>query len=185
MVHYYEDGATAPGLPEVISLPASLTGRMARISVETLKLASRVRSSGARLVLVSGTRYSTFVKRLPYLPRADAYVIENGGRIFYPREDATESTETRKGEDDSTVSNSSAVASELTSVVGDPLLTAHPESALKEDLKWREKMEGVTGPAFQDAKAPEDRDGPLWDLYREAVSEGFEVDTNTYYTMIR
>lgn len=185
MVHYYEDGANAPGLPEVISLPASLTGRMARISVETLKLAARVRSSGARLVLVSGTRYSTFVKRLPYLPRADAYVIENGGRIFYPQGAATGGVETPKGEGGSTVDSSSGVPSDLASAVGDPSLTAHPESALTEDLQWRSKMEGVTGPASQDAKKPEDREGPLWELYRKAVSEGFEVDTNTYYTMLR
>ena len=150
-MHYYEDGTNAPGLPEVISLPASFTGRMARISVETLKLAARVRSSGARLVLVSGTRYSTFVKRLPYLPRADAYVIENGGRIFYPRGAiATEGVDTPRGEGSSTIDNPSSVPS----VVGDPSLTAHPESALTEDLRWREKMEGVTGPASQDAKAP-------------------------------
>lgn len=184
-MHYYEDGANAPGLPEVISLPASLTGRMARISVETLKLAARVRSSGARLVLVSGTRYSTFVKRLPYLPRADAYVIENGGRIFYPQGAATEGVETPKSEGGSTADSSRAISSDVASIVGDPSLTAHPESALTEDLEWRRKMEGVTGPASQDAKDPVDREGPLWELYRKAVSEGFEVDTNTYYTMLR
>ncbi len=32
-----------------------------------------------------GTRYSTFASRLSYLPFADAYVIENGGRIFFPK----------------------------------------------------------------------------------------------------
>ncbi|CAN0534289.1 unnamed protein product, partial [Ectocarpus sp. 8 AP-2014] len=83
LVHYYESEADAPGMPEVLPLPESATGRKARISIETLKLAAQVRESGARLVLVSGTRYSTFVNRLPFLPRADAYVIENGGRVFY------------------------------------------------------------------------------------------------------
>ena len=35
-------------------------------------------------VLLTGARTSTLLQRLPYLPAADAYVAENGGRIFYP-----------------------------------------------------------------------------------------------------
>eukprot|EP00903_Cladosiphon_okamuranus_P015018 g13896.t1 len=182
LVHYNEneaDGSASPP-PGVLALPSSATGRKAVISVETLKLAAKVRASGAKLVLVSGTRYSTLVSRLPFLPRADAYVIENGGRIFYPK---------KKGADgEAEPSEKAEVAGaqgEEESAVGDPTLTAHAASALEEDLKWREMMESATGPASQDAKAPEDREGPLWDLYRKAVAEGFEVDTNTYYTMIR
>lgn len=181
-MHYYEDEADAPGPPEVISLPASATGRMAHVSLETLKLAARLRSSGAHLVLVSGTRYSTFVNRLPYLPRADAYVIENGGRIFYPKRAGTAASGKPAKEDDD---EEEEVCAGEPSAVGDPSLTAHSEDALEEDLKWRENLEGVTGPASQDAKDPGDREGPLWDLYRRAVAEGFEVDTNTYYTMLR
>lgn len=130
-----------------------------------------MRASGAKLVLVSGTRYTTLVNRLPFLPRADAYVIENGGRIFYPKNAGTPPPP--------------GGAEEEESAVGDPTLTAHAASALEEDLNWREALESATGPASQDTKAPEDREGPLWDLYRKAVAEGFEVDTNTYYTMIR
>ncbi|CAM9816863.1 unnamed protein product [Hapterophycus canaliculatus] len=194
LVHYYEDEAAAPGPPEVLPLPASATGRKARISTETLKLAARVRTSGSRLVLVSGTRYSTFVNRLPYLPRADAYVIENGGRIFYPkRERGSGGGGGGGGSGDgvggvggaSSCEAAGEEAQEEESAVGDATLTAHAAAALTEDLKWRETMEGATGPASQDTKAPGDREGPLWDLYRKAVSEGFEVDTNTYYTMIR
>ena len=37
------------------------------------------------LVLISGMRTTTLFQRLPYLPRADAYVSESGGQIFYPR----------------------------------------------------------------------------------------------------
>lgn len=183
-MHYYEDEADAPGMPGVISLPASATGRKARISVETLNLAAKVRASGARLVLVSGTRYSTFVNRLPFLPRADAYVIENGGRIFYPTKD-TAAAAAAGGDGETSSSSCEAGGEGEKSAVGDPALTAHPASLLTEDLKWRETMESSTGPASQDTKTPEDREGPLWDLYRKAVSEGFEVDTNTYYTMIR
>ncbi|CAM9842275.1 unnamed protein product [Ectocarpus sp. 12 AP-2014] len=195
LVHYYESEADAPGMPEVLSLPESATGRKARISIETLKLAAQVRASGARLVLVSGTRYSTFVNRLPFLPRADAYVIENGGRVFYPKKDVASvsaaagsgdkgHTEANSGEGGGGGSGEPSCPDEK-SAVGDPTLTAHAASALTEDLKWRETMESATGPASQDAIAPEDREGPLWDVYRAAVAEGFEVDTNTYYTMIR
>ena len=35
-------------------------------------------------VLITGARTSTLLARLPFLPAADAYVAENGGRIFYP-----------------------------------------------------------------------------------------------------
>lgn len=178
LVHYYDDEADGmPALPGVLPLPSSATGRKAVISVETLKLAAKVRASGAKLVLVSGTRYSTLVNRLPFLPRADAYVIENGGRIFYPKKAVAARPPSAAGGDDE--------EKEAESAVGDPTLTAHGASALEEDLKWRETLEGATGPASQDAKEPGDREGPLWDLYRKAVAEGFEVDTNTYYTMIR
>ncbi len=37
-----------------------------------------------RQVLITGARTATLLQRLPYLPSADAYVAENGGRIFYP-----------------------------------------------------------------------------------------------------
>ncbi|OEU17932.1 hypothetical protein FRACYDRAFT_161642, partial [Fragilariopsis cylindrus CCMP1102] len=39
--------------------------------------------------LISGMRTSTFLQRLPFLPKADAYATENGGRIFYPLNDNT------------------------------------------------------------------------------------------------
>eukprot|EP00752_Nemacystus_decipiens_P003206 g2967.t1 len=184
MVHYYDNEAGGvPKLPGVLPLPSSATGRKAVISMETLKLAAKVRASGAKLVLVSGTRYSTLVNRLPFLPRADAYVIENGGRIFYPKRGAPAPP---SGEEEEEAAADAAGGEEKEeSAVGDPTLTAHAASALEEDLKWRETMESATGPASQDAKEPGDREGPLWDLYRKAVAEGFEVDTNTYYTMIR
>lgn len=98
-MHYYEnDDEVPPGLPEVVPLRASATGRMGRISVETLRLAARVRSKGAKLVLISGVRYSTFAARLPYLPRADAYVIENGGRVFFPKSNVDVSEAGGRGE---------------------------------------------------------------------------------------
>eukprot|EP01084_Bolivina_argentea_P249241 417137_1 len=70
---------------KVLSLPVSQTGRCGFITMNTLKLCGSVREKGVPLILISSTRYSTFASRLPYLPFADAYVIENGGRIFFPK----------------------------------------------------------------------------------------------------
>lgn len=54
------------------------------ISLETLTVLERARAAGHLLVIVTGARYSTLMLRLPALPAADAYICENGGRIFYP-----------------------------------------------------------------------------------------------------
>ena len=83
-----EDGGsftTHDGLEiKVRALPPSSTGMQAFISERTLHLVSLIRQAGHRFVLISGARSSTFLERLPYLPAADAYVMENGGRIFMP-----------------------------------------------------------------------------------------------------
>lgn len=57
------------------------------ISAGTLHLVAQLRSRGALFVVISGARLSTLLMRLPYLPAADAYVCENGGRILYPGSD--------------------------------------------------------------------------------------------------
>lgn len=54
------------------------------ISIKTLTKLDRLRKGGVRLVLITGARLSTFLTRMAFLPAADAYVCENGGRIFYP-----------------------------------------------------------------------------------------------------
>ena len=66
------------------ALPASSTGTQAFISERTLQLVSEIRQAGNLFVLISGARSSTVMERLPFLPAADAYVMENGGRIFVP-----------------------------------------------------------------------------------------------------
>lgn len=83
LVHYDHDDneADADG---VWTLPPSSTGKVGVISEETLRRCAELRSRGVRLVLISGMRTPTLRSRLPYLPRADAYCAENGGRIFYP-----------------------------------------------------------------------------------------------------
>jgi hydroxymethylpyrimidine pyrophosphatase-like HAD family hydrolase len=65
-------------------LPASTSGARGIISLRTLELYAAFRAIGHKLILISGCRYSTLIQRLPYLPAADAYVCESGGRIFYP-----------------------------------------------------------------------------------------------------
>lgn len=51
--------------------------------MKTLQDLARLRSQGVLLVLITGARSATLLQRLPFLPQADAYVCENGGRIFY------------------------------------------------------------------------------------------------------
>ena len=55
------------------------------ISVKTLTELAAIRSEGTLLVLLTGARTSTLFSRLPFLPAADAYVSENGGRLFFAR----------------------------------------------------------------------------------------------------
>ncbi|KAG7673531.1 hypothetical protein Ndes2526B_g03016 [Nannochloris sp. 'desiccata'] len=65
-------------------LPASTSGAQGIISLRTLELYASLRAMRRKVILISGCRYSTLIQRLPYLPAADAYVCESGGRIFYP-----------------------------------------------------------------------------------------------------
>lgn len=54
------------------------------ISVKTLTEIDRMRKGGVKIVLITGARLSTLLMRMAFLPAADAYVCENGGRIYYP-----------------------------------------------------------------------------------------------------
>jgi len=78
----YRSKASGTAL-DIIALPLSSTGLQAFISVETLELVQNIRGAGAMLVIISGARVSTVTSRIPMLPTADVYVMENGGRIFY------------------------------------------------------------------------------------------------------
>ena len=89
-----DDGDNIPGMERavledgsdvaVLRLPPSSSGSRGVISCETLRLYGDIRKSGAVLVLISGCRSSTLLQRLPYLPKADAYVCESGGQIYLP-----------------------------------------------------------------------------------------------------
>ena len=64
--------------------PLSLTPLQGVISATTLHLVAKLRSKHVKFVVISGARLGTLMMRLPYLPAADAFVCENGGRVFYP-----------------------------------------------------------------------------------------------------
>jgi len=66
-------------------LPPSSTGMRGCISRSTLVQVQRLRTRGHNVVVVSGMRLPTFLKRLPFLPIADGYAVENGGRLFWNR----------------------------------------------------------------------------------------------------
>jgi len=76
----FQDGRRAP----VLRLPQSSSGSQGIISIASLEEYAKLRECGIKLVLISGCRSSTLFERLPYLPKADVYVCESGGRIFYP-----------------------------------------------------------------------------------------------------
>lgn len=157
LIHYYEgDGDVQPGADLAVGLPASKTGRRGFISHQTQQKIAAIRAAGTKVVLVSGVRESTFVDRMPYLPFTDAYVLENGGRTFYP--------------------NSQALASGST--------TAPSFESLEEDMIWREELAEACGIATGDAPISL-RTGPIYELCRELLEAGFSVDTHTYYTMLR
>jgi hypothetical protein len=173
--------------PRLLKFPPSSTGMVGLISVETLRLCQRFRQEhDVKLVLVSGMRWTTLQKRLPYLPRADAYCCEAGGRIFYPV-----STTTAEIASDTTFPVRYAAA-------GDDTLKPF---CLVEDMEWRRRMEQLeaAGPngfigndstdqelGSTDEPIPlEDRQGALWSFARRLIQQGLVLDTDGYATCFR
>ena len=68
---------------ELLELPESSSGSRGFIGLNALRLYQRIRDEGLLLVVISGCRYSTLLERLPFIPEADVYACESGGRIFY------------------------------------------------------------------------------------------------------
>lgn len=68
---------------KVLALPPNSAGLQGIISLNTLSTMTGFRSRTHMTVIVTGARNSTMLQRLPFLPVADAYVSENGGRIFW------------------------------------------------------------------------------------------------------
>ena len=184
----------------LLQLPPSSTGMRGVISLKTLQLCQRLRqmqvpscaSQGdelsktqrVQLVLVSGMRTTTLFQRLPYLPFADAYCCENGGRIFYPEplsaeEDAVSGSYDKNG-----------------CYIFSPRHSEAQRYRLVEDMTWRQRMSqpDYAGPdAFptsntadpQTAIPVEQRQGKLWEFASQLKRRGWILDDRGYATCFR
>lgn len=212
LVHYTTADTSSDSPRQILSLPPSATGMKGIISAQTLEKFRDLRESGVIIVLVSGMRTSTLLNRLPFLPRADAYCTEAGGRIFYPTEPAL---------DDEIISSEDQ--HQWTPMEYDGAL---PEDlipfGLKEDETWKSRMEleeaagkeGYAGnevfsnricdeddddeeclidyenpygfPKQQDVITLKERKGVLWEFARQLQADyNFVLDTKSYSTCFR
>lgn len=169
----------------IIYLPASSTGLKGMISSKTLVLCQKLRRENhSKLVLVSGMRTSTLLTRLPYLPKADAYASEAGGRIFY------------------LVDNPDPTDAVITPVYFDGASEDDLKSfGLVEDESWRNKIsnngagsDGYVGDAMDvflgkcDQASPielSQRRGQLWEFGKMLEQKGFIVDYKGYSNCFR
>jgi hypothetical protein len=77
LVHYPEESSSENEQAgnRILKLPPSATGMQGIISSRTLEYCRDLRRQNKKLVLISGMRTTTLLKRIPYLPRADAYCM--------------------------------------------------------------------------------------------------------------
>lgn len=197
LVHYPEsidrqDGSSDANYDDennlLLKLPPSRTGLQGVISYETLRKCQVLRRKyGIKLVLVSGMRTSTMMQRLPFLPRADAYCCENGGRIFYPV-DADEN-EHHQGRVFKCINNDALSGSDRDNGDLNPFV-------LVEDLDWRSVLERTeaAGPdgyrvAGDENDSPiipiEQRQGRLWEFAKSLLAAGYVLDWQGYATCFR
>jgi hypothetical protein len=168
-----------PSFWRMLFIQLYLWGYVGIISMETMKLCQRIRHSGCKFVLVSGMRTSTLLKRIHYLPKADAYCCEAGGRIFYA------------------VPEPSA---NCYNVIPKPYPGATKTDLepfyIVEDLQWRNIMEQTVGKnsfigneldadGTYNAVPVKDRDGMLWQHARMLMEMGYILDINGYATCFR
>jgi hypothetical protein len=183
LIHYstdIDDFLNNESATETILLPPSSTGMVGVMSSATIRLIRDIRRTGVKFVLVSGMRASTLLKRMPFLPKADAYCCEAGGRIFYPI-DATAGAYTVQPKE-----FNGFVASDL-----EPF-------ALVEDLEWRKRIEQLDAAGkhgfIGNELIPNSivgtipislREGRLW-IYAQFLAEkGFVIDAQGYSTCFR
>jgi len=185
LVHYPSKSSTKENDQDgLLFLPPSSTGMKGVISYKTLSLCLKIRRKGAKFVLVSGMRTSTLLSRLPYLPVADAYCSEGGGRIFYsiPIQNTKNDIDNEK-------------------IIIHPKDTLSPPFQLVEDMDWRKIMEKENAAGSQGYENKEEhlyntdfskkvlpfeqRSGLLWDFARDLVKDGWVLDTKGYATNFR
>ncbi len=215
LIHYpAQDDDESSKKAKLLEFPKSSTGLVGVISAKTLSLVDEIRNqNNVKFVLISGMRTSTLLQRLPYLPRADAYCSENGGRIFYPvegREDDQDETKriirsidgNGGGNDDKDVFwiHPKRYKHEGNSKKSNGNPHRNRPFAIREDKAWRKKMtEAIGGDSFGSHSLQEAfddptsasmplnmRDGFLWDFARDLMHQhGFVLDTKGYATCFR
>lgn len=199
------------GNNKLLALPPSATGMKGVISSKTLAKCRDLRKAGIPLILISGMRTSTLLNRLPYLPKADAYCTEAGGRIFYPIDPETVEEDSDFFRTYQPLEYSGAQPTDLEAF------------GLREDLIWRQRMEddqaaGVEGyagnevssvrcmneeddgdeeclidyenpygfPLQEDVIPMKARKGRLWEYARQLESENdLVLDIKSYSTCFR
>ena len=181
----------------LLYLPPSKTGTRGIISKRTLQLVHELRygsneeeqsttatcNSKAKtpFILISGMRTTTLFQRLPYLPRADAYVCESGGRIFYPR------SVSGLEEEDGLVKDLDIHPVSYTGIAS----TDATPFVLVEDMEWRHRISqanaaGTDGYTNNDDCFPiEKRKGKLWEFASSLIKDGHVLDTSDYATSFR
>ena len=183
LIHYPTDMdaiVSNENATDIISLPPSSAGMSGVISSATLRLIRDIRQTGVKFVLVSGMRASTLLKRMPFLPRADAYCCESGGRIFYP-----------------ILATRTAYTVQPVPFIGS-LTSDLDHFSLVEDLEWRNRIEqedaagpdGFVGHELNPDSIYEDvpislRKGRLWGFAQILVENDFVVDSKGYSTCFR
>jgi len=201
LVHYPDSDADADVEEEednkILYLPPSSTGMRGVISSKTLKLCQTLRREhNVKLVLVSGMRTSTLLKRLPYLPKADAYCSEAGGRIFYASDVDPEGEDEGDGEGDGEEHGTFITPEPFDGATKDDLRPF----GLKEDELWRSKLSLIAGTDGNPGDAMdcflgtstktqiiplEDRKAPLWNYANELRARGFSIDYKGYSNCFR
>ncbi|GAX23222.1 hypothetical protein FisN_21Hh096 [Fistulifera solaris] len=180
LIHYPKDPEhyAREHSESILHLPPSATGTRGVISARTLLYAQELRNRGVKLVLISGMRTSTLISRLSFLPVADAYCTEAGGRIFY---------------------RVSPVNGQFTC---EPVQYEGAEMlenfGLQEDLEWRKRWEdesaagkeGFIGNelAYEQTEDPvpiSQRSGLLWEFAASLERKGLVIDCNSYSTCFR
>lgn len=192
----YNDG----DIDELMYFPPSKTGTCGVLSTRTLQLChqlrhgndgekraalttnstkqQRITNGGVPLVLVSGMRTTTLFQRLPYLPRADAYVSESGGRIFYPREIAKDKDKAIEGLVQGLI---------VRPVPYSGIFDVSP-FCLIEDMDWRNKISqphAAGSDGYENGFPIEKRNGRLWELARTHTQQGYVLDISGYATAYR
>jgi hypothetical protein len=181
ILHYPDEKSSCaveqePG-NRLLELPPSSTGMVGVLSSRTLVQCRELRRLGVKFVLISGMRSSTLMKRLPFLPKADAYCCEAGGRIFVPSSSGYKVTPVRfDGADEEDLK---------------PFF-------LREDMEWRSGMEEITaagkdgfvGINHNDQQEETEiplsiRQGALWQHASLLMEQGLVLDTKGYATCFR